>query len=111
MDCCLCSFDFNNMKINYSNANNSFILLEMNELIISKSNKMPVGAGHSAISHFLSMKMKIKKDDLVITFTDGYADQFGGQKEKIQNYKQLEELLISNAHLPLSEIKIKLNHH
>lgn len=110
MDCCLCSFDFNNMKINYSNANNSFYIIRNNELIISKSNKMPVGAGHSANIPFLEYEMEIKKDDLVITFTDGYADQFGGQKGKKFKYKQLEELLISNAHLPLSDIKIKLNH-
>ena len=38
-----------------------------------------------------------------------YADQFGGQKVKKIKYKQLEELLFTKSHLPLKEIKTKLN--
>ncbi len=109
MDCCLCSFDFNEMKLTYSNANNNFYIVRGKELIVSKSNKMPVGAGHSADKLFEEFVMDIEKGDLVITLTDGYADQFGGQKGKKFKYKQLEELLFANAHLPLKDIKIKLN--
>jgi serine phosphatase RsbU (regulator of sigma subunit) len=109
MDCCLCSFDFKEMKLTYSTANNNFYIIRNKELIVSKSNKMPVGAGHSADKLFEQFEMDIQKNDLVITLTDGYADQFGGQKGKKFKYKQLEELLFSNAHLPLKEIKMKLN--
>lgn len=109
MDCCLCSYDFNAMKLTYSNANNNFYIIRDNELIVSKSNKMPVGAGHSSDKLFEAYELEIKKGDLVITLTDGYADQFGGQKGKKFKYKQLEELLFSNAHLPLKDIKTKLN--
>ena len=70
---------------------------------------MPVGAGHSVNIPFEQYEMDIQKGDLVITLTDGYADQFGGQKGKKFKYKQLEELLFSNAHLPLKDIKTKLN--
>ncbi len=109
MDCCLCSFDFNEMKLTYSNANNNFYIIRGKELIVSKSNKMPVGAGHTADKLFEEFVMDIEKGDLVITLTDGYADQFGGQKGKKFKYKQLEELLFTNAHLPLKDIKTKLN--
>jgi serine phosphatase RsbU (regulator of sigma subunit) len=109
MDCCLCSFDFNQMKLRYANANNNFYIVRHKELITSKSNKMPVGAGHTANELFTEYEMDIQKNDLVITFTDGYADQFGGDKGKKFKYKQLEELLHSSAHLPLSLIKEKLN--
>lgn len=109
MDCCLCSFDFKAMKLTYSNANNNFYIIRGQELIVSKSNKMPVGAGHSVNIPFEQYEMDIQKGDLVITLTDGYADQFGGQKGKKFKYKQLEELLFSNAHLPLKDIKTKLN--
>ncbi len=109
MDCCLCCYDFNKMKLTYSNANNNFYIIRGKELIVSKSNKMPVGAGHSADQSFEQFEMDIQKGDLVITLTDGYADQFGGQKGKKFKYKQLEDLLFSNAYLPLKDIKIKLN--
>lgn len=109
MDCCLCSFDFKQMKLRYANANNNFYIIRNRELIVSKSNKMPVGAGHSANELFVEYEIDIQKNDLVISFIDGYADQFGGDKGKKFKYKQLEELLYSSAHLPLSTIKEKLN--
>lgn len=109
MDCSLCSFDFSNMKLKYANANNSFYIIRNGELLISKTNKMPVGAGHNANILFSDNEIEIQKNDLVITFTDGYADQFGGPKGKKFKYKQLEELLLSNCHLPLNSIKDKLN--
>jgi serine phosphatase RsbU (regulator of sigma subunit)/tetratricopeptide (TPR) repeat protein len=109
MDCCLCSFDFKEMKLTYSNANNNFYVIRDKELIVSKSNKMPVGAGHNADVLFDEFEIDIQKGDLVISLTDGYADQFGGQKGKKFKYKQLEELLFSNAHLSLQEIKSKLD--
>lgn len=109
MDCCLCSYDFENMKLTYSCANNNFYLIRGKEIISSQSNKMPVGAGHNANVPFEEFSMDIEKGDLIISFTDGYADQFGGIKGKKFKYKQLEELLVSSAHLPLNELKHKLN--
>lgn len=109
MDCCLCSYDFKTMKLTYSNANNNFYIIRNQELIVSKADKMPVGAGHNANQLFTEFVMDIEKGDLVITLTDGFADQFGGQKGKKFKYKQLEELLMSNVHLPLNDIKLKLN--
>jgi serine phosphatase RsbU (regulator of sigma subunit) len=47
----------------------------------------------------------LQKGDIVYTFTDGYADQFGGPKEKKIMYKQLEELLIAHCQQPLGEQK------
>ena len=109
MDCSLCSFDFETLKLSYANANNSFFVIRNNELIESKVNKMPVGAGHNMNQVFDNYEFDLQKNDIVITFTDGYADQFGGSKGKKFKYKQLEELLLSIAHLPLTEIKTVLN--
>ena len=37
------------------------------------------------------------------TFTDGYADQFGGPKGKKFRYKQFESILMENHQKPFSE--------
>ncbi len=105
MDCCLCSFDYKQMKLMYSNANNNFYLIRNNKLVTSKTNKMPVGAGHGFDIPFVEDTFDLEKGDLIVTLTDGYADQFGGPKGKKLKYKLLEEILVENAHLPLQEIK------
>jgi serine phosphatase RsbU (regulator of sigma subunit) len=40
--------------------------------------------------------------------TDGFPDQFGGEKSKKFMSKKLRELLAKNAHLPLHEQKAVL---
>jgi serine phosphatase RsbU (regulator of sigma subunit) len=105
LDCCLCSFDFHHMKLSYANANNNFYIIRDKELITAQSNKMPVGAGHNSMELFKEWQIDLQKNDIVITLTDGYADQFGGPKGKKFKYKQLETLLLESAHLPLSEMK------
>ena len=70
---------------------------------------MPVGAGHNSNVGFVSHVFEMQKGDTIITFTDGYADQFGGPKGKKFKYKQLESLLLSVAHLTLPEIRTELN--
>ncbi len=109
MDCCFCSFDFKHQTLTYSNANNNFYIIRNNNLIVSKTNKMPVGVGHNTDQLFEDHTFELEKNDVVITLTDGYADQFGGPKGKKFKYKQLEELLVTKAHLPLEEIKQALN--
>ena len=49
------------------------------------------------------------KGDTIYTFTDGYADQFGGPKGKKFKYKQLQEMLLAASDLPLDTQKEQLN--
>lgn len=109
MDCSLCSFDFANKKLVYANANNSFYIIRDGIIVHSQLNKMPVGAGHNFDMLFNDFEIALQKDDLVVTLTDGYADQFGGPRGKKFKYKQLEKLLLDHSHLPLNEIQNKLD--
>ena len=53
--------------------------------------------------------MDLQKGDVVYSLTDGFPDQFGGLAGKKFKYKQLQELLLSIAHEPLSVQNQKLN--
>jgi len=46
---------------------------------------------------------------VIYTLTDGYPDQFGGEAGKKFKYRQLEEFLIANHHLPMEEQKAILD--
>jgi serine phosphatase RsbU (regulator of sigma subunit) len=60
-----------------------------------KPDKQPVGFHHNPVP-FTSNMLHLQKGDSIYTFSDGYADQFGGEKGKKFKYRQLEELLISS---------------
>ena len=55
---------------------------------------MPVGKGEK-IEEFSLFSMNVNKGDAVYLYTDGYADQFGGEKGKKFKYKPLNALLLS----------------
>jgi sigma-B regulation protein RsbU (phosphoserine phosphatase) len=103
MDAILCKIDLNTMKLQYAAANNSFYIVRDKQLLTCKADKMPVGKGHDDSISFTFSEIELKKGDVVYTFTDGYADQFGGPKGKKFRYKQLEDILISVCHLPTTE--------
>jgi serine phosphatase RsbU (regulator of sigma subunit) len=42
-------------------------------------------------------------------FTDGYPDQFGGEKGKKFKYSNFEKQLIQIAHLSMAEQKLRLD--
>lgn len=105
MDAVLCKLDLKKMKLQYSAANNAFYILRNNELIICKADKLSVGKGHNDALSFTFHEFDLKKGDTIYTFTDGYADQFGGAFGKKYKYKQLEELLIANSSKTMAQQK------
>ena len=101
MDCSLISFDFENLKLTYSAANNPVWIVRQNHLIALAADKMPIGKHDKDSIPFKQTEVELQKGDIVYTFTDGYADQFGGPKGKKFKYKQLEELLLSIHEEPM----------
>ncbi len=110
------STDNNAVHIQWSGANNPIWIIkntissrgvENKELIEIKADKQPVGKFEDRKS-FSTNDITLKKGDRLYLFTDGYADQFGGPKGKKFKYRQLEELLLSTAHLDLEIQKQKL---
>ena len=109
MDCVLCAFDLENNKLEFATANNPLWIIRNKKVIEYKAEKMPVGKGEINAKDFTNQMTELQKGDLVYTFTDGYADQFGGPNGKKLMYKHFKELLISISHLTMAEQKEKLN--
>jgi len=95
MDCVLTTFDIKNNRLQFAAANNPLWLIRDSELIEFKPDKMPVGKYDEKANDFTSQSVELKKGDIIYTFTDGYADQFGGDKGKKFKYSKLKELLLS----------------
>ena len=105
MDAVLCIYDFKGLWLRFACANNPLWILRNNELIKFKPDKMPVGMHYGEQKPFSINTVGLRKGDIIYTFTDGYADQFGGEKGKKFKYKALKELLISIQKKPMIEQK------
>ena len=64
---------------------------------------------YEKITQFNQQKIKLQKKDMIFTFTDGFADQFGGEKGKKFKYKNLKNLLLSIYYLPNRQQKEMLS--
>ncbi len=105
MDCSLCIFDFANLKLQIAAAHNPVWIVRRNEVIEIKADKMPVGKHDIDYVPFSEKEVDLLPGDVIFTLTDGFPDQFGGNKGKKFMSKNLRLLLASNAHLPMPEQK------
>jgi tetratricopeptide (TPR) repeat protein len=64
------------------------------ELIEFKPNKQPIGK-YTDPKPFTTHEIEVKKGDSIYIFTDGYVDQFGGEKGKKFKSSNFRELLLS----------------
>ncbi len=104
MDISLCVINTKTLEIHYAGANNPIYIVSENALTQLVANKFPVGAFvDEKLQLFTSQKMRLEKGDLIYLFSDGYADQFGGQNGKKLKYKTFKEILLEIHHLSASE--------
>lgn len=103
MDAVLCSFDFANHKLEFSCSNNPLWVIRENKLIEFKPDKQPIGMYEGELKPFALQEFPIQKGDMIYAFTDGYADQFGGEKGKKFKYKHFQEELLKNHMKPVAE--------
>ena len=104
MDATLCKIDTEKQTLEYASANNSLYVIRDRELSEYKSQKMPVGYMENAVS-FQTFTVTLQKGDTIYTFTDGFADQFGGEKGKKFKYSQLKNKLVNLSDKSLTDQK------
>lgn len=109
MDIALCALDLDRMKLQFAGAKNPLYLLRAGELKIFKADKQPIGYMDLDLKSFTNHVIDLQKGDILYTFSDGFADQFGGESGKKYKYKHFQNFLISIAHLPMEEQKLKLS--
>ncbi len=91
MDIALCLLEGNKLK--YSGAYNPLWLIRDDELIITKADKQPVGRSDTK-KPYTTHSFDLQKGDIIYLFTDGYADQFGGENNKKFMSKRFRALLL-----------------
>lgn len=104
MDISICCFEEKTNTLHYAGANRPLWLMRNGELIIYQADKLPIGGIqiHSR-NKFSTVTINLQKGDRIYLFTDGYADQFGGEFGKKLMTKKLKELISGPNHHSMKE--------
>ena len=73
-----------------------------------KGNRYSVGGGNSTVKNFDEVSIDLRRNDIIYLATDGFQDQFGGEKGKKYMKLHFKNLLHSIAELPLEDQGEKL---
>jgi serine phosphatase RsbU (regulator of sigma subunit) len=111
MDGALCMFDRTARQLYFAGAYNPLWVVRNGEVLEYKGDKFPVGISGTELRSFTTHKVETKSGDMIYVFTDGYVDQFGGDKGKKLKYSGLKELLIECSGLPAGEQNAVLEKH
>lgn len=130
MDVAMVAIDFNKMEVQYSGANRPLYLLRgdnnmaegvtdvdaavSDSLLIGvtdvelieeiKANKFPIGGlAMDEEKLFTNHVIPVKKGDTIYLFTDGYADQFGGDQGRKLMTKKFKKILRAIQNKPMEE--------
>jgi serine phosphatase RsbU (regulator of sigma subunit) len=91
-----------------TSAKRPVYLVRDSEIQEIKASKFSLGGMRSGEKIFNEVKMNYTENDTLYLFTDGYADQFGGEKSKKFTSKRMRELVLEACKLPMVQQKQKI---
>ena len=106
MDIAICKINHHLKTIEYAGAMRPIWVVNNGELSEIKADKIPIGTKQKDREEkikFNTKTIEVKSGDAFYIFTDGYADQFGGPKDKKYSTGKFKELLIKSAGLSFKE--------
>lgn len=108
IDIGVCSIDEKNRVFEFSGAFNSLYVVSDGKLSEIKGDKIFLGTRKENQSYTTHVS-EFGDGCIIYLFTDGYADQFGGEENKKFMYRRLRYLLTTIHDLPMKEQKIILS--
>ena len=103
MDIVLCIFDTDFKILKFAGALRRLIHVTDGATNIIKADSAPIGGVEAHTPKFTQHTVNIKKGDSMYIYTDGFANQFGGARNKKYMKKRFRELLLMISHLAMQE--------
>ncbi|MDB4835284.1 SpoIIE family protein phosphatase [Cyclobacteriaceae bacterium] len=97
MDIAVLCYDRETRTLQYSGANNPMYLVRSGELTVIKGDKQPVGYFLGKETPFTNHEINILPGDMVYIFSDGYQDQFGGERDTKFMVGRFKKLIVANS--------------
>lgn len=114
MDVAVCNIHLKTKEVQFAGAMRPLYIFRKGLFEEIKGDKMPIGTKDSEREHdikYTNHCIQADDDTVFYIFSDGYADQFGGDKGKKMMTKNFKEILASLINKPLSEQKAAIVHH
>jgi len=108
MDIGLCVIEKEKKKLIYSGAFFPLYLIRDNSLTEIKGDKIIIGMNPDRLP-YTDSEIKLKTDDILYIFSDGYVDQFGGSENKKFMYRRFRYLLLTIHNFPINDQKAILD--
>jgi ligand-binding sensor domain-containing protein/serine phosphatase RsbU (regulator of sigma subunit) len=109
MDVCCCAIDLNNNVLYFAGANRPLWIIKKDGTFEElKATKASVGGFTDSAQVFENKAFRFEKGDKIFLFSDGYADQFGGDKNKKIGTKKFRELIQNTSSEKMNDQKEKL---
>lgn len=104
MDIAMFRIQLRSGQVYFAGANNQGWICRKGkrEIIALKPSKQPISFSER-MDPFTDVEEMIESGDMLYLFSDGFADQFGGEKGKKFKYRPLQDLLVSGADLSCDE--------
>ncbi len=101
IDVSVVAIEEDEQKLKFAGAFNPSYIFRKNEIVIMEADRMPVGEHLDNIRPFTEKVFDFIPGDRLILFTDGYKDQFGGERDKKMNSKKFKEFFLHNFQTPM----------
>ena len=101
MDMAIAVINTDNNQLSYAGAFNPLLLFRQNTIEPIFADNMPVGKHVNDKIPFTVKSKKLKYNDRIYLFTDGYKDQFGGERNKKFGMKAFTRLLMETGNLAI----------
>ena len=109
MDLAMVSIDHTTDTLEFAGAFNPCFIIRNKELIVINADKMAIGGFRYGEKRYNNNTFDLEDGDMIYTFTDGYADQFGGTRNKKFMKKRFKSLLLEISGLNMEEQKSTLH--
>ena len=110
MDISFAVIDFNNNTLAFAGAYRPLIVVRDGKILEFRGSKYPIGFFEEVNKNFETNYIPLQNDDKVYLFTDGYVDQFGGEKNKKLNRQRFYELLLNSHTMDIEEQRLFLDY-
>lgn len=110
MDIALCSINTDSGVIKYAGANRPLWIIRNGQMEVEeiKATKKAIGGFTEDSQHFHTHIVQLQRGDTFYLSTDGYADTFGGQKNKKLTTKKFKQILLDIQHKTMQEQELHL---